>query len=83
VCREHGNTLTSTDGRSWCRDASCAQTWSYDRTGLPCTEPARWTVTDQHGNTMVTCDGHALDAAQRLSGARTAPLPRARRKELA
>jgi outer membrane murein-binding lipoprotein Lpp len=83
VCPEHGNTLTSSGGRTWCRDARCDRTWSYDRTGLPCTEPVRWTVTDQHRDTVVMCDGHTLDAANRLDGTRTAPLPAAHRKELA
>jgi len=83
ACPEHGNTLTSSGGLTWCRDAGCGRTWSYDHIGLPCTEPARWTVTDQHGGTGMMCDGHALDAAKRLDGARTAPLLAARRKELA
>lgn len=47
VCPEHGNTLISSGGRTWCRDASCQRTWDYDRSGLPCTEPAHWTVTDR------------------------------------
>jgi hypothetical protein len=83
VCPEHGNTLISSVGRAWCRDAHCGRTWSYDRIGLPCTEPARWTVTDQNGDTGVMCDGHALDDAKRLDDARAAPLPAVCRTELA
>jgi len=71
VCPEHGNTLTSTGGHSWCRVTGCGRQWDYDRAGLPCIEPARWTVTDKHSHACVMCDGHALDARKRLQGART------------
>jgi hypothetical protein len=70
VCPEHGNTLTSTSGKTSCRVVGCSRTWDYDRVGLPCIEPSRWTVTDQTGNASVTCDGHALDARKCLEGAR-------------
>jgi hypothetical protein len=40
--------------------------WDYGRADMPCTEPARWTVTDKHGHACVMCDGHALDARKRL-----------------
>ena len=70
VCPEHGNTLTSTGGKAWCRDMACGRTWDYDRGGLPCIEPARWTVTDKHGDALAMCDGHALDVGKRLQGAR-------------
>lgn len=70
VCPEHGNTLTSTDGKTWCRATGCGRMWNYDRVRLPCTEPTRWQVTDQHGEAAVMCDGHALDARKRLEGAR-------------
>ena len=69
VCPEHGNTLTSSSGKTWCRDVECGRTWPYDRVGLPCIEPARWRVTDQHGGTLMMCDGHALDASESLEGA--------------
>jgi hypothetical protein len=70
VCPEHGNTLTSTGRKTWCRAVGCSRTWGYDRVGLPYIEPAWWTVTDQHGNASAMCDGHALDARQRLEDAR-------------
>jgi len=70
VCPEHGNTLTSSGCKTWCRDVSCDRTWGYDRVGLPCIEPARWTVTDKHGQSSLMCDGHAFDARDRLEGAR-------------
>lgn len=70
VCSEHGNTLTSSARKTWSRATDCGQTWDYDRLGLPCNESARWQVTDQHGTCTVMCDGHALDARERLEGAR-------------
>jgi hypothetical protein len=36
-------------------------------------EPARWRLTDKHGEVAVMCDGHALDARKRLEGARAEP----------
>jgi len=74
VCPQHGNTLTSTAGKTWCRAAGCGRTWGYDRLGMPCAEPARWKVTDLEGSEGLLCDGHALDARQRLEGARVVPL---------
>jgi hypothetical protein len=70
VCPEHGNTLVGTAGKTWCRIIGCGRTWSYDRLGLPCFEPARWQVADKQGTVSVMCDGHALDARERLEGAR-------------
>lgn len=70
VCPEHGNTLTSSGGKTWCRDIGCGRSWDYDRVGLPCTELAVWRVTDQSGGSLMMCDGHALDASKCLEGAR-------------
>jgi hypothetical protein len=70
VCPEHGNTLVSSGRKTWCRVVGCGQTWDYDRVGLPCSEPARWLVTDQHGACSAMCDGHAHDACECLEGAR-------------
>jgi hypothetical protein len=69
VCPEHGNTLTSSGGKAWCRNTRCGRTWGSDRVGVPCIEPVRWRVTDKHGGTLLTCDGHALDASERIEGA--------------
>jgi hypothetical protein len=74
ACPEHGNTLVSTAGRTWCRERGCQLRWDYDRVALPCTEPARWTITDQCGGASVMCDGHALDATRHIEGARPDPL---------
>jgi hypothetical protein len=81
VCPEHGNTLVSTAGRTWCRQRGCPRRWDCDRVALPCAEPARWAVTDQCGGTSVMCDGHALDAARCIQGARVASLVTAEPKE--
>jgi hypothetical protein len=74
ACPEHGNTLTSTGRKTWCTAAGCGRGWGYDRVTMPCAEPARWKVTDQHGAGGLLCDGHALDARQRLEGATVVPL---------
>jgi hypothetical protein len=83
VCPEHGNTLTCSGGRTWCRLAGCCGTWDYDRAGLPCSEPARWSVRDQHGGSSAMCDGHAFDAARCIDGAQVAPQPATVRRESA
>lgn len=70
VCPEYGNTLTSSGRKTWCRAAGCGRTWSYDRGGLPCIEPARWQVADKYGAVSMMCDGHALEDRKRLDGAR-------------
>jgi hypothetical protein len=75
ACPEHGATLASSGGRTWCRVTRCRRRWDWDRMGLPCNEPARWLVTDSAGASGAMCDGHAADARQRLDGARIQPLP--------
>jgi hypothetical protein len=74
ACPVHGATLADSGGRSWCRASGCGREWDYDRDGLPCTEPARWLVTDAAGDSGAMCDGHAKDARRRLDGARITPL---------
>lgn len=69
MCPKHGNTLTSTGGKTWCTVTGCGRGWGYDRLAMPCAEPARRKLTDQHGAEALLCDGHALDARQRLEGA--------------
>jgi hypothetical protein len=70
ACPEHGNTLVSSGGRSWCRAAGCGRSWSWDRGGLPCTEPADFPVRDAQGKEMLLCPGHTLAARQQLVGAK-------------
>ncbi len=68
VCPEHGNTLRSTGGSTWCKAPDCFRTWNYDRMATPCTEPAVAAATGAKGEEFVLCAGHALDAEQRLDG---------------
>jgi hypothetical protein len=70
VCPQHGNTLTGSCRKTWCRAAGCGRTWGYDRGGLPCIEPAPWRVTDKCGVASVMCDGHAFEARKCRDGAR-------------
>ncbi len=74
VCPDHGNTLTSSGGRSWCREPGCGRTWNYDRGGTPCSEPVTHRVTDATGSSMLTCRGHALGAEKQLEGGTVTPL---------
>lgn len=74
VCPEHGNTLTGSGGRSWCRTPGCGRRWGYDRVGQPCQEPAHWLLRDSAGGESQLCDGHALDARERLVDAVLIPL---------
>lgn len=74
VCPEHGNTLRSSAGRSWCSHPGCGRQWDHSRDSLPCTEPAEWTLTDDFGASAAVCSGHASDARRGLQGARLAPL---------
>ncbi|UBU16259.1 hypothetical protein [Nonomuraea gerenzanensis] len=67
VCLEHGNTLSSRAGVSECR--VCHRTWSYDRLGRPCEEPATWKVIDRAGTVTRMCDGHVLGARAAAQGA--------------
>jgi hypothetical protein len=67
VCQEHGNTLSSRAGVSECR--VCRRTWSYDRLGRPCEEPATWKVIDLAGTVTRMCDGHVLGARAAAQGA--------------
>jgi hypothetical protein len=69
ACPEHGNTLVSSGGRSWCRSAGCGRSWDHDRGGLPCTGPAQWRITDRHAGALLVCDGHAVAARTSLDGA--------------
>jgi hypothetical protein len=74
VCPEHGNTLSSSGGRSWCRVPGCGRSWGWDRGGLPCTEAAAWRLLDQKGGEMILCEGHAIAARAQLEGGRLVPM---------
>lgn len=72
VCPKHGNTLVGTGGGTTCQ--VCRRTWDYGRVAMPCEEPARWLLSDAHGESSQVCDGHAIDARARLDHARLTPL---------
>ncbi|MEU4549992.1 hypothetical protein [Nonomuraea dietziae] len=74
VCPEHGNTLTSTSGTTRCNAGGCGRTWGYNRDNAPCAEPATHRLVDAEGTEALICDGHAIDARNRLIGGRIEPL---------
>jgi hypothetical protein len=69
VCPEHGNTLSSSGGRSWCRRPGCGRSWSGSRVSGHCDEPAAVIVADRTGAQLRLCAGHWLDARELLVGA--------------
>lgn len=74
VCPEHGNTLTSSGGRTRCTQLACGRSWDYDRLGVPCGEPLTHKVTDAAGGSFLACKAHAMDATERLIGGTVTPL---------
>lgn len=70
VCPEHGNTLSSSGGRTWCRRSGCGREWDGRRVDSHCDELAVVVAADQHGGTMRLCVGHWLDAQASLVGAK-------------
>jgi hypothetical protein len=72
VCPDHGNTLKSSGGKSWCM--TCGREWNYDRAGLPCGEPVTSVVVDMEGTEFTTCAGHTIDVEKRLINATIRPL---------
>jgi hypothetical protein len=69
VCPDHGNTLSASGGRTWCRRAGCRREWGARRVDSHCNEPAVAVVADQHGGTVRLCAGHWLNAQATLVGA--------------
>lgn len=72
VCPDHGDTLRSSGGRSWCQAPGCGAAWDYDRLGLPCSETATFLVTAPEGDPGFMCRGHARRAAS-IPGFRIEP----------
>ncbi|HSV65290.1 MAG TPA: hypothetical protein VLJ59_05195 [Mycobacteriales bacterium] len=70
VCPEHGSTLCSTGGKSWCTSLWCGRSWNTDRVGRHCTEPAAVIAADPNHELMRLCAGHWLDAQERIVGVR-------------
>ncbi len=74
VCPEHGATLRSSGGESWCTAPGCGRRWDHNRYGLPCAEPAAYEVRDSAGTGGRMCAGHAKHAHEQLVGAVVTPL---------
>jgi hypothetical protein len=70
ACPEHGNTLSSSGGRTWCTRSDCGRTWLGSRLTSHCAEPAVVVVADAAGRETRLCAGHWTDARVRLVGAR-------------
>lgn len=66
MCPEHGNTLSASGGRTWCRRSDCGREWGGHRVDSHCDEPAVAVVADQHGGTVRLCAGHWVDAQATL-----------------
>ena len=73
ACPDHGATLASSGGRSWCTQPGCGRQWDYDRLGTPCQEPVSHQITDPTGTTFTACAAHAADAKRNLTGATITP----------
>jgi hypothetical protein len=73
-CPEHGDSLISSCGRTWCCDAACERTWDCDRVDLPCSEPVRRKLIDQPGDAVPVRHGHAVAACARPESTQVVPL---------
>ena len=62
ACPDHGATLRSSGGTSWCSIPGC-HAWDYDRLRLPCSETATHLVAGPEGSPGRMCSGHAHEAA--------------------
>lgn len=74
VCPQHGNTLVSDGHRTVCKVEECPRRWGYDRVSTPCPEPVTHRITDTTGSTYDVCDGHAISARERITGATVEPI---------
>ncbi|MYT97341.1 MULTISPECIES: hypothetical protein [unclassified Streptomyces] len=74
ICPDHGPTVTSSAGRSWCHFPECGRRWSYDRLDQPCAELATHRITDGEGGSITACSVHAAEAVQQIDGAVVEPL---------
>ncbi|MFE9776506.1 hypothetical protein ACFYOV_33615 [Streptomyces sp. NPDC005931] len=66
VCPDHGRTLDSAAGRSWCVAEGCTRAWDYERKDTDCSEPRTFKVTTSQGDGLYACRGHAIDMCERL-----------------
>lgn len=75
LCPEHGETIRSTGGRSWCSYAGCERQWDHDHGRVPCAETATWTLTSYYSDASApVCSGHATIALRTVQGAWLTPL---------
>ncbi|GAA2027513.1 hypothetical protein [Pseudokineococcus marinus] len=74
VCPLHGDTITTSGGRSWCTATGCTRTWGYDRLSTPCPEPVTHRLRDTDGQTQDVCNGHAIGARARITGVTVDPI---------
>ena len=58
-CPDHGATIRSSGGRSWCRKPGCGRSWDYGRGEQPCEELVTRTIRDSTGAEIKVCEGHA------------------------
>lgn len=70
ACPEHGNTLSSSGGRSRCRRAGCGRTWPGSPGHSALRRAGRGDRGDQAGGQLRLCAGHWIDARERRVGAR-------------
>jgi hypothetical protein len=73
-CPDHGATLSSSSGRSWCTVPGCRLEWSGDRMGLPWAKPPVFRLEDAGGTVGLVCAGHAIAAREQIAGARLLPI---------
>ncbi|UJW36900.1 DUF6292 family protein (plasmid) [Saccharothrix sp. AJ9571] len=59
---EHGRSLRSSAGTTWCTALGCERTWDYDRLDTPCPEPVWAELSFADGVTARFCEGHTRDA---------------------
>lgn len=74
ICPDHGPTVTSSAGRSWCHFPGCNRRWAYDRLDQPCAELATHKIIDHEGGSITACAVHAAEATQQIDGAVIEPL---------
>lgn len=72
VCPQHGNTLRSSGGVTWC--GRCRRSWDYDRVGFPCEEPAAFVLRDHPGHQIRLCTAHTVDARAHLEAPQLYPI---------
>lgn len=74
ICPDHGPTLASSGGVSWCDFPACERRWAYDRLAQPCAEVTTHRITDRAGASITACSVHAAEATQMLDDATVEPL---------